>query len=299
MLALDINGLRARPLHTLVENRTTFTLDTMAINLFETHERAEAVKLKFDNPVLASMIVGRKVMHLKEDPGFNFLPGESVMLPRNELMTIDFPDAKAEAPTKCLALEINPEEIDKVVRSMNENRPRSDGQEWTYCNRNFHLANDTAINQLLQRLVFLSAENHPAKEIFVNMSLSELLIRLLEIESRDDHVRDLSRRASSHPITATVTYILNNLSEKLTVDKLSKLACMSSSAFYRDFKNEIGVSPVEFITEQRIKQSISFLKKGQLSVKDIALRCGFSSASYFTRVFSSRLGVNPTQYNAK
>ncbi|TXF84377.1 AraC family transcriptional regulator [Neolewinella aurantiaca] len=299
MLSLNVNSLPTKPLHTLVENRTTFTLESVALNLFETHERASAVNLRFDNPVLASMIEGRKVMHLGKKPGFNFLPGESVMLPTEELMVIDFPDAKAGRPTKCLALEIDPSEIQRVTDEMNERRPRTCGWHWQREETNFHFANDPGITHLIQRLVFLCAEDHAAKDIFVSMSLRELLIRLLEAESRSLHVADPGKHRESNPITAAVSYILNHLDDHLTVERLSRLACMSASGFHNAFKNEMGVTPVEFVNSERIKLGVSLLRRGNCSVQEVAVRCGFNSASYFTRVFKQRLGVNPTSFLAK
>ncbi|WP_020570661.1 AraC family transcriptional regulator [Neolewinella persica] len=296
MLQLTADRLSPKHLHTLVENRTTFSLESAALNLFETHERAEAVHLRFDTPVLATMIKGRKVMHLRKQQGFNFLPGESIMMPPEELMVIDFPDAQEGRPTKCLALEIDPHLIAKVSQGMNEKRPRSDGFTWGQANKNLHFANDPAITQLIQRMVYLCAEDHPSKDVFLGMSLQELIIRLLEMESRQQHVKDLEARATSQPITAAVAYILAHLDERLTVECLSKLAYMSESSFFRAFRNEMGMSPVEFINEERIKLGAKLLRQGKHSIQEVAMRCGFNSASYFTRVFKRRLGVQPTNF---
>lgn len=273
-------------------------MESMALNLFETHEEAMAVDLCLDNPVLASMIQGRKVMHLNQKPGFNFLPGESIIMPANEPMVIDFPDARKNEPTKCLALEIDPAEIQRVADEMNDRRPRSGGQYWGRESKSFHFENNPAIAQLIQRMVFLCAEDHAAKDAFVSMSLRELLIRLLEAESRDLHIKNRGNRASSQPITAAVTYILNHLDEQLTVDRLSRLACMSASGFHHAFKNEMGVSPVEFMNTEKIKLGMSLLRRGDCSIQEVAMRCGFSSGSYFTRVFKQRLGVSPRSFQA-
>ena len=294
---LNIRSLPARQLTTLVENRTTYTLENAALNLFETHELANAVHLCFDHPVLASMIQGRKIMHLRDRPGFNFLPGESVLLPKDELMVIDFPDAKFGTPTKCLALEIAPEEIRKVTEHMEEYRPRYNDENWRRKDSNFHFTNDPGVTQLIQRLIFLCAEDHPAKDLFVGMSLRELIIRMLEAESRNDHLCDPEKKATSHPITATVAYILSHLDEKLTVAQLSKMAYMSESGYYRAFKNEMGLSPVDFTNNERIKLATCLLREGKLSVQQIALRCGFSSASYFTRRFKRAVGVCPARFS--
>lgn len=296
---LNIQSLPVRQLQTLVENRTTFTADSSALNLFETHQEAGAVHLRFDKPVLASMIQGRKVMHLRDRPGFNFLPGESVLLPPDELMVIDFPDARPGSATKCLALEVDPAEINKVLDGMNERRPRSDGKDWKREHNNFHFTNDPGITQLLQRLVYLYAEKHPARDLFVGMSLRELLIRLLEAESREQHLLDPGNLATSQPITAAVSYILNHLDDKLTIASLSRLACMSESSFHRAFKNEMGISPVDFINAERIKLARRLLQYESMSIQEIALQAGFNSASYFTRMFKRQFGISPARFQAQ
>jgi AraC family transcriptional regulator len=103
---LPSHNLRGRDLQTLVENQTTYGLADAELHLFETHTFAERVNLEFDYPVLATMLRGKKVMHLRKREGFEFVPGESIMLPAEELMTIDFPEATMVDPTKCLALTL-------------------------------------------------------------------------------------------------------------------------------------------------------------------------------------------------
>jgi AraC-like DNA-binding protein len=299
MLQLTADRLSPQQLHTLVENRTTFNLESAALNLFETHEQAEAVHLRFDAPVLATLIKGRKVMHLRTQQGFNFLPGESIMMPPEELMVIDFPDAREGRPTKCLALEIDPHLISKVIQGMNERRPRSDGFTWGKADQNLHFANDPAITQLIQRMVYLCAEDHQSKDIFLSMSLQELIIRVLEMESRQSHIKDLEARATSQPITAAVAYILAHLDERLTVECLSKLAYMSESSFFRAFRNEMGISPVDFINNERIKMAAALLRRNDLRMRQVAMRCGFNSASYFTRTFKKHYGVSPSGFRVK
>ncbi|MGB3799409.1 MAG: AraC family transcriptional regulator [Lewinella sp.] len=293
---LQTDQLRSTSLQTLVENRTTYSMEALELNLFETHETAAAVELQFDQPVLASMIRGRKIMHLREDPGFAFLPGESILLPANERMVIDFPDATERQPTKCLALAIDENEVAKVLQLMNERRPRADGTEWSASDYNFHFTQQPAITQLLQRLVFLCAEGHPSKDLFVHMHLRELLIRIMQSESRQYHLRSAADRATRSPLDAVITYVRNHLDEKLTVAQLSRIACMSESAFYRAFRNELDCSPVEFINSERLKLAASLLLDPKRSIREVALRCGFNSVSYFTRSFGDHFGSSPGAY---
>ena len=293
---LQTDHLRSVDLQTLVENRTTYSLESFELNLFETHEAASNVRLQFDQPVLASMIRGRKVMHLREEPGFAFLPGESVLLPARERMLIDFPEASAQRPTKCLALAIDEGEVAAVLQLMNERGPRSDGEEWSARDYNFHFAQQPAVTQLLQRLVFLCAEDHPSKDLFVRMHLRELLIRILQSDSRHRYLATDTSTASRSPLDAVVTYVRNHLDEKLTVADLSRVACMSESGFYRAFRNELDCSPVEFINGERLKLAASLLLDPGMTIREIALRCGFNSVSYFTRLFGEYYGTSPGCY---
>ena len=109
-----------RKLTTLVENRTTYNADYAELNIYETHKYAEKVALKFDFPIIASMLTGKKIMHIDGIPSFDFYPGESVVMPRNKEMIIDFPLAKKDNPTQCLALGIDGTKINEVVGRFNQ-----------------------------------------------------------------------------------------------------------------------------------------------------------------------------------
>jgi hypothetical protein len=54
-------------------------------------------------------------MHLEGMNSFEFYPGESVVLPSDKKMIIDFPLANAKSPTRCLALGIDPDKIKETV----------------------------------------------------------------------------------------------------------------------------------------------------------------------------------------
>ena len=69
-MELSKSFFQGRRLETLVENQTTYTLQHAEMHVFETHQQAERVLLKFDQPVLASMLQGKKLMHLRDQEAF-------------------------------------------------------------------------------------------------------------------------------------------------------------------------------------------------------------------------------------
>jgi AraC-like DNA-binding protein len=296
---LSKDFLKKRRLETLVENQTSYTMNNAAMHVFETHEQAERVLLKFEQPVIASMLKGKKIMHLRDYESFDFLPGESLVLPANEKMCIDFPDAKAENPTHCLAMAISEDKINQVLQYMNENLPKNSKEDWNLMNYNFHFVNDRGIFQILQRLLFLFSEDHPSKELFVDNMLRELIIRILQTNERKIYSGATLSINKESRLTEVIRYIRNNVDKALSIERLSKLACMSPSHFYRTFKTELGISPVEFINNERIKLAVGLLQDPQRSIKDVYFDCGFESRSYFNRVFKNRQHIAPGEYQSK
>ena len=286
-------------METLVENQTSYTMNNAAMHVFETHQQAEKVFLKFDQPVLASMIQGKKIMHLRDYESFDFLPGESLVLPANEKMSIDFPEAMAKNPTRCLAMAISEDKISKVLQFMNENMPKDTKEDWGLMDYNFHFVNDRGIFQILQRLLFLFSEDHPSKDFFVDNMLRELVIRILQTNERKIYSNATLSLEKDNRLTEVIRYIRENLHTSLHVDHLSRLACMSPSHFYRTFKTQLGISPVEFINNERIKLAVGLLQDPKRSIKDVYLDCGFESRSYFNRVFKSHQNLAPGEYQSK
>lgn len=299
MLELSASHFENRRLERLVENQTTHTLNNAELNIFETHKQAYEVLLKFHEPVLASMIKGKKVMHLQGASAFGFLPGESVILPANELMCIDFPEANYNNPTQCLALALSEKKLQETVDLLNARGTKQNGKEWSMTDYNYHFTNDIAINHILQRLIFVFAENHPSKDIFADMLIQELVIRILQTESKSLYLKKSYTDSNNDRISFIIKFIRENITEDLSIDLLSEKAYMSESNFYRTFKHELGSSPNEFIIEERLKLAESLLKDPKISVKEAYLASGFNSFSYFCRIFKKKKNLSPTEFKEK
>ena len=102
-------------------------------------------------------------------------------------------------------------------------------------------------------------------------------------------------RRRLHRITE---YITGNLQRNLTLEELATEACLSRYHFARAFKAAVGVTPHRFVVEQRVARARDLLGDGDLSLAEIAARCGFSSQAHFTRAFRDATGVTPGAYRA-
>lgn len=301
MNTFDISThLQSRKLELIVENRTAYTLDSAELNIYETHHVAKNVELTFDNPVLASMIRGKKVMHLSNAPSFDFFPGESVIVPAHQTMKIDFPEATDQNPTQCLALAISPAKIRALVETLNERAPLVDNQEgWQFTNDNFYFTNEQAIHQLIGRLIYIFTENNTAKDYFANLVLQELIVRLMQTKARMVLTTNLQQLANTNRLAYAIKYVQENIHRNLTIRELADKACMSEPNFFRCFKQQYGITPVEYINQQRIQLSMRLLNNTAYSISDICFACGYNNLNYFLKVFKKATGDTPASYRKK
>ena len=92
---------------------------------------------------------------------------------------------------------------------------------------------------------------------------------------------------------ARQTIIQSFQSQDLSVASLARSAEVSETYFRKLFKARYGISPAEYIAGCRIAYAKELLRLDYLSISDIAESCGFSSASYFCRVFKKNTGTTP------
>ncbi len=291
------NHYKQRKLTTLVENSTSYTADMAELSVFETHKVAEKVALNFPFPIVACMLSGKKVMHLKDTPAFDFYLGESLVLPANETMVIDFPNATMANPTQCLALGIDPSIIEKTIQQFNANAQiEQENADWNLDVKASHLTNTPNVQFLIERLMQTFIGGHKFKDALLDLMIKELLIRLMQTKAKNTLLLSSQKGLTENRMSYIVTYIKKHLTENISIEKLANRACMSSSHFHKIFKNTLGESPIDFINMERIKFAKQLLKTTNDRISDVAYKSGFNNVSYFNRQFKKVENISPSAY---
>lgn len=135
----------------------------------------------------------------------------------------------------------------------------------------------------------------PGYEDICQAYLEILVIRLMRSV-------ELSVPVGPHPgvgnrqCAAAKRYIDLHFKESLTLEQLADHAHMNKYYLSHVFKQEYGVSPMNYMTSRRIDESRNLLAETDHSMTQIAQMLGFSSLSYFSQVFRKSMGVSPMDF---
>jgi AraC-like DNA-binding protein len=244
------------------------------------------------------MVRGKKIMHLPDQPAFEYLPGESVIVPARETMLIDFPEAAAENPTQCIALAVDSDYIRNTLEYLNGHYNNADDApaDWQLHFSQYHFNNDTDVTALIDKLIRICSSTDRSKNIYADLNLKELLIRILQsqhLQLLEENTEGNNNKSRLHFV---LHYIHEHLTEKIQVDTLSRQAYLSRNIFFKWFKQQFGLTPLEYITRERIRLARQLLAEENDSVSEVGQQCGFSDVNYFVRAFKRSEGLTPGAY---
>ncbi|MBC7534497.1 MAG: helix-turn-helix domain-containing protein [Ferruginibacter sp.] len=290
-----INLSDSTTLDTLVEHRRIFNLPHCQLNIFETFHRCNDVALSYHGLVVSSMMRGKKIMTLAGTKQFDFLPGESVILPEGISMKVDFPEADARHPVQCATLALDWAMVDKNIAFLNEQYPNSSAPfEWKLNFSKYHFMNNKELATSINKLIGISMENNVAKDALADLSLKFLLLRIIQTQNLVLLNDPQSLRV--HRFTPVIQYIKDHLSEKISIDVLAKESYMSKSAFFQNFKVEFGIPPLEYLLRERIDQAKRLMADPAISITEVCYQSGFNNPNYFIKLFKRFEGLTPAEY---
>jgi AraC family transcriptional regulator len=128
-------------------------------------------------------------------------------------------------------------------------------------------------------------------------SLTQLLIiHLLQHYSKPAQIISSENRTLTHAqLKQAIDYIHTYLDRDLSLSELASIVNISPTYFASLFKRAMGISPHQYVIQQRVKQAKLMLSKTDLAIADIAQQVGFSSQSHLTQQFKRFTGMTPKQ----
>ena len=93
-----------------------------------------------------------------------------------------------------------------------------------------------------------------------------------------------------------LTFIEGNYTEKISLYDIAQVAHMSEKYFSRFFKDNFGMTFVDYVNRVRLEKAASLLKSTDDSVTEVAMKVGYANISYFIRSFKKAFGMSPHKF---
>lgn len=152
----------------------------------------------------------------------------------------------------------------------------------------FSFSNIQNVKARFEELAFY-AKTGNVSPLKMNIYLYKLL---LEISS---NIRYEASRRENSVIYPALKYIAENDLSEITVAKLAEACDISVSGFREKFKNEMNVSPSNYIADLKIQKANEMLKNSSISISTVAYNLGFSDVGYFSRFYKKHTGSPPSK----
>lgn len=102
--------------------------------------------------------------------------------------------------------------------------------------------------------------------------------------------------SDAHSTVVKIACELLQRNERITIEEISKKCAVSTSLLRQIFINKLGVSPIQYRIDMKMKQAMYLIESTNMTVSEIAEHLSFYDTAYFCKMFRGYTGMTPTQY---
>lgn len=143
------------------------------------------------------------------------------------------------------------------------------------------------------------SEKKTGYEFMTQGYLYQLLGVILEEKIYEESIADTIASERLNSIKEVLAYISDNYSTNITLESLAKIAGMNPKYFCRYFRGMTERTPIDYLNYYRIECACEMLSTRDISIKEVAISCGFNDESYFIKIFHKYKGTTPKQFTKK
>ncbi|UUF14664.1 MULTISPECIES: AraC family transcriptional regulator [Flavobacterium] len=158
--------------------------------------------------------------------------------------------------------------------------------------------NDFLIQKYIEGLLFYFENPSLINEDILVLKVKEIILLLSQTQNSESIQLILSQLFS--PTTYTFKQIIEaNLFSQLTIEELAQQNNLSVSSFKREFAKIYHDTPANYIKVKKLEKAAELLQVSDQRITEIAFDCGFNDLANFTKSFTSKYNVSPTNYRQK
>jgi AraC family transcriptional regulator len=138
--------------------------------------------------------------------------------------------------------------------------------------------------------------NEPGERLLTSSLAHEMLSHALLSQVGKRQGLRLKGGLAAHLRRQLVEFIEAHLADPLTLGQLAGMCALSEYHFARMFRESFGLPPHQYLLARRMEQARRLLRQTERPLGDVALACGFASASHFSNRFRQVMGATPGEY---
>jgi AraC family transcriptional regulator len=138
--------------------------------------------------------------------------------------------------------------------------------------------------------------NEPGERLLTSSLAHEMLSHALLGQVGKRQGLRLKGGLAAHLRRQLVEFIEAHLADPLTLGQLAGMCALSEYHFARMFRESFGLPPHQYLLARRMEQARRLLRQTERPLGDVALACGFASASHFSNRFRQVMGATPGEY---
>lgn len=215
----------------------------------------------------------------------NYLPGRITLTPFGTLL----PARQCSTSSEIMVCALDPNFVQEVMSREDDLAQRVPSEP------RLNLM-DSATTKLIELLMEKLGTGSTSGELYVESLTYALTLRFLLLCSDRLAGRETAHVLPQIRLKRVLKHIEDGLASDLSLSSLAQEVGYSSGHFLRMFRNSMGVTPYQYLIRCRIDRARNLLHRGNLSLCQIALSCGFASQSHLTQMFREHVGTTPGHY---
>lgn len=109
-------------------------------------------------------------------------------------------------------------------------------------------------------------------------------------------ISNVNTQKNNPAIQKVCDYVDAHLQEDISLEQMAEYINVSSFYLSKLFKEEKGITFINFISDKRLEKARQLLEDTELSIKEITAEVGYNDQNYFSRIFKNKYGVSPKEY---
>lgn len=163
-------------------------------------------------------------------------------------------------------------------------------------NQHFRIKNNYYVRGLLEKTL----KEYKDKQLGYEIQIQAYLMQLFAFFFRNQYLSvpqmDAKKVEALEKVKNSLIYLEDNYNKEITLNEVAAVSCMSVYNFCRIFKTATDSTLIEYLNYIRIREAEKLLLFSELSIGKIAMDMGFSSLSYFNKVFKRKNQMSPLTY---